>query len=447
MNNMARVQTRSIASRRNPWRSGATMILLGLWTLFILYGTLIPFDFSASGEQVAVKWQALWQNPIHPGPIFDLVANVLLFVPWGGLLAILLGNRRLGLIVTMALATILGGTLSSSVELLQLLEPIRYPSFIDVFTNSAGSALGAFGGWIGCQLVWPWFAPRLRNAVVQGPMTALAVGMTVAILVAAVSPFDLCLGQRPIKEAIKQARIIPFGPAIRASRPPDDPWSWAREALAWSLAGGIFTLALRESGRDVGQSIFGGMAIGVTLAGTCEMAQVFISSRRTDATSILFAAIGCAVGATCAALGRRRHPRAWLVPAQVAWVTVMILTQWSPPGFVPQNLSDIKLNMLIPFMAYYQWSDLRALGDIVDEVLLAVPLGAFLALQWPSGRATIFHAALIGFGVGFLLELGQVFNPARYADITDTFWAATGSALGFMLWRWGCSIRAMVQLA
>ena len=36
---------------RRPRRPGAAAVLLAVWTLFILYGTLLPFDFSAPGSK------------------------------------------------------------------------------------------------------------------------------------------------------------------------------------------------------------------------------------------------------------------------------------------------------------------------------------------------------------------------------------------------------------
>ena len=78
---------------------------------------------------------------------------------------------------------------------------------------------------------------------------------------------------------------------------------------------------------------------------------------------------------------------------------------------------------------------------MLNEVLRTVPLGALLAARRADGRGTAWGAALVGFGVGALLEFGQLFVVGRHAEITDALWAATGSAFGFVLWRWG---RALV---
>ena len=68
---------------------------------------------------------------------------------------------------------------------------------------------------------------------------------------------------------------------------------------------------------------------------------------------------------------------------------------------------------------------------MVNEVLRTVPLGALLAARRADGRGTAWGAALVGFGAGALLEVGQLFVVGRHAEITDALWAATGSAFGF----------------
>ena len=52
-------------------------------------------------------------RPGPPASVVDVTANVLLFLPWGALLAIGLGGRRIGLIASTAAATALGAALSA----------------------------------------------------------------------------------------------------------------------------------------------------------------------------------------------------------------------------------------------------------------------------------------------------------------------------------------------
>ena len=112
-----------------------------------------------------------------------------------------------------------------------------------------------------------------------------------------------------MKAAIARARPIPFGPPLRGPAPDYKPWSWAGELSSWTLAGGLFALAARESRR------IGMVAIGwsVLFAGCVSMAietvQILIPSREVDTTSVVLAVLGSALGAVaCRAFGRQIRP-------------------------------------------------------------------------------------------------------------------------------------------
>ena len=75
-------------------RQNLALILLILWGLFILYGTMLPFDFSASSGLVEWRLRQLWERPIRGmgGSWGDVYSNVAFFMPWGFLLAIWRGK-------------------------------------------------------------------------------------------------------------------------------------------------------------------------------------------------------------------------------------------------------------------------------------------------------------------------------------------------------------------
>ena len=49
----------------SKWRNDPVPVLLVLWGLFIFYGTLLPFEFSASGEQITQKLKGVWERPLE----------------------------------------------------------------------------------------------------------------------------------------------------------------------------------------------------------------------------------------------------------------------------------------------------------------------------------------------------------------------------------------------
>ncbi len=99
--------------------------LLGLWLAGVLALTLYPFAPLARTARPLT-----WAGAAHPSLLaFDIVANVLLFVPLG----VLAPGKR-----TVAA----GLLLSVAIETTQALLPPRTPSLLDVVANSLGVTLG-----------------------------------------------------------------------------------------------------------------------------------------------------------------------------------------------------------------------------------------------------------------------------------------------------------------
>lgn len=97
---------------RSRWRPSPAVVMLVLWGLFIFYGTTLPFDFSASGEQVRERLQSLAADPWHIGSKTDVVSNVLLFMPWGFLLAIWRARSETSFVAALILALLSAALLS-----------------------------------------------------------------------------------------------------------------------------------------------------------------------------------------------------------------------------------------------------------------------------------------------------------------------------------------------
>ncbi len=207
---------------RSRWRPSPAVVMLVLWGLFIIYGTTLPFDFSASGEQVRERLQRLAAHPWHIGSKTDVVSNVLLFMPWGFLLAIWRARRGTSFVAALILALLSAALLSASVELAQLFCPSRITSFVDLATNTFGSMLGMFIGWPLALRVWPKLSIGLRQMVGSRPLAACALATAGALVFAGLSPFDVSLDVGDLKAAVAKARPIPFGPPLRGPRRPQN---------------------------------------------------------------------------------------------------------------------------------------------------------------------------------------------------------------------------------
>jgi glycopeptide antibiotics resistance protein len=423
---------------RLVWRTNPDALLLVVWGFFIVHGTLLPFDLSLSADSVHERMRRLWEQPWRPSSRTDLISNVLLFIPWGFLIAFWANSRGIHALTTLFVSILSAVLFSGSVEFIQLYAPTRTTSFVDLATNTTGSVVGALIGWPCARWLWPRLSKRLRRIIAVYPLAGCAVATAVGLAFAGLSPFDVSLDVGDMKAAIMRARPIPFGPPLRGPAPEYKPWSWAVELSSWTLAGGLFALAARElRGSDM-------VAIGwsVLFAGCVSLAietiQILIPSREVDMTSIVLAVLGSAAGAVVVKRSAVRSARQWINPALLVWALTVALSAWTPPNIAWPEAPFLRPERFLPFWSYYVSSRLTDLAGLFGQLLAFVPLGVLLAAR--ARRQSIAGATLIGLGGGFVLEFGQIFLPARTAEVTSVLMAAVGAGLGVALWRWGESL-------
>lgn len=171
-----------------PTRARLSRVLLLYYVGVVLVITLAPFRFEVP-RQVTV---------FYVGGGFDMVANVLLFVPLGFLYPLTRPHRGLPLV---ARAALLGLLLSAAIEAAQLFERGRYASLVDLGTNAAGALAGALLQWA--------VARRIRlNARVVG---RLALELPLMGLVYLLVPL-LWLGSLAAREqALRLAPLLLLG--------------------------------------------------------------------------------------------------------------------------------------------------------------------------------------------------------------------------------------------
>ena len=139
----ARLPDFTIPPTRTPPRGSlrAGWGALILFTLVLVYASLNPFiGWRAPEAFTLLSWPKYWS-------VFDIVLNVLAYIPFGALLAWQHGRHAPiagGTLFRSALFAIAIGLLMSvALELTQLMLPGRVCSLFDVLANALGSAMGA----------------------------------------------------------------------------------------------------------------------------------------------------------------------------------------------------------------------------------------------------------------------------------------------------------------
>jgi glycopeptide antibiotics resistance protein len=99
-------------------------------------------DFQGHTHWAKVGWIPFVSPPVR---LRDIVANLLLFMPFGAAVALNVPRSR-----AVAIALLSGATISFIGEATQLYSHARFPSATDVVTNTVGSAIAA--AWMSRRL-------------------------------------------------------------------------------------------------------------------------------------------------------------------------------------------------------------------------------------------------------------------------------------------------------
>lgn len=120
-------------------------ILLASVTLFILYASFYPFDFTASAY-TPERFRRLTDLAVNHSGRGDIAGNILLFLPFGFLGAVALSNAIAS--VAKCMLKLLAAALALAVvtQTFQLFLPTRDASAEDIVNNMVGAALGGVLG-------------------------------------------------------------------------------------------------------------------------------------------------------------------------------------------------------------------------------------------------------------------------------------------------------------
>ncbi len=114
--------------------------------VLIFTTTLFPFNFTLRGS--VLGWNALALPPGREGK-WEILANILLYVPLGLAITVYFCSRRLQIRRIVILVLVICFTISYFCEVLQFFLPSRFPSWKDVASNTMAGILGSL-----CVFVW-----------------------------------------------------------------------------------------------------------------------------------------------------------------------------------------------------------------------------------------------------------------------------------------------------
>ena len=354
----------------------------------VVCGSLFPFHYQAHTPSWADGWALLRTEATYSRS--DMVGNVLLFVPYGLLLATRKPRNR------RWLALLGGAALALGLQYLQFWFPERHPSVTDVMLNGLGIAIGLGAGLLGAPLV-----QRMRPVNWPRPQFVLVASMLMALwlvyrwfpLVPALDVQNVINGLRPLLHwreigAVELLRnMAGWLVFLRLSR-----YSCLQRWNGWRIAAlCVAVVALQPW--FVNNAIGAANALGLALA--LALSRVLRSGKRT----LLVTTGVLAVSIVATALS----------PVEVRWVGGFL---WNPLESAGGSLTDDSVQAIPPliekcFLLGSLVFFVRYLG--VSHWLAVLALGAFLlALGWVQqtlpGRTLDITDPLLVLGMAWLVR-------------------------------------------
>ena len=283
-------------------------ISLILFIAFTLYNTLIPFNFNMNGSSfMQLLKSADWALFVHQGnraALTDIAGNILLFIPLG--LLLFLWGRQYKIRGILFLSVLAGFVLSTFIEVLQLFIFQRNSSVTDIFNNTLGTFLGAFGAAIYFKTIAEVSNRFLRSLLKEQPLAIILVAILGFQIVGAIIPFNVSITVSDLIKSLKKINIIPFHnqslSLLLFHRPLNfdaETFNWfafVENILFWSVWGYISGLCYHFywKFRRFGSIIYFGVIIVPPLL--IEFLQIFIVARFSDVNDILSAWTGIVLG-------------------------------------------------------------------------------------------------------------------------------------------------------
>lgn len=253
-------------------------------------------------------------------------------------------------------------------------------------------------------------------------------------------------------QQLRQAPMLKLGIESRAD--------WVANGVLYLPVGFLTTSVLM--GRNAGLGRRGvagllGLAFGLALAVSVELAQTAFPPRTVSRNDLLAEAIGTALGmvGAWAAAGHFHLLLAGygqggaLLAKRLAWFYVLAFPAMALfPFDLLVNLDEVQAKLQGPLVGLWlaesglDMGVARLAAKLVVETLAVLPLGALWA-AWrgasaPTGRASarpgLLQVALIGALLGLLIEAGQLAMASGQSQGLSVLTRATGFALGAIAW-------------
>jgi glycopeptide antibiotics resistance protein len=407
----------------------------------ILYGSLIPFDFAFSVATVPDGFGMLTPGLGSAG-LEDIITNLLVYVPIGLTVALSSLCSRLSKPARVVIAILIGATVSIAIETLQTGIASRVASWLDMFANSAGAAIGAIAG-VTLYKAARSRGARLRARLTERPFLTLASVLALGLFIYKLAPFDFITDTAGLRASF--LRAVWAMPAVGSTVPGVPPYEAMIEQLfaaVWFAGlGYLFALGERESGHRPHVAIALAIQQGCVIVVTSELMQLFTVSNVFEIPAIVLGVLAILLGAWLAifvvdgqigsawkmepesALGGQDRlsatPTLLLVMLVLLQAGAMLAASIDPHLLALGGLDFARIKWM-PFQALWRGPMLDAAFEILSVLIVYGILAAMLAVILRRARVRrmwlVTGAAVIALALA--LEGIQSATVTQSADMT-----------------------------
>ncbi len=403
----------------------AIRVLWIIFSLFIVYGILIPFWFVVSKEAILSNIAHIsWIPFIDPDgsrvSIPDVAQNIMLFLPFGFLGFLSIQEERKDRIARI---TFIGAIFSLSIEILQLFTINRTTSVTDLVVNTIGTFFGALVAsitvYIFSELMSSCYVQRFRYTNFLFPLF-VSFGI---IVLGALHPFDFTLDVGSVWPKVNTLIHDPldFSLILRDE---------AVVFLRFLLFAYVCSLFFQENEQNY--CVLKGIGISCVLGVCLEGSQLIVDSRMPGVQNLLVMLGGSIAGGLLALVGTL------IQFSRIIWGILIIFATLISAGIQllsPFQIAEKYRNFnWIPFLIYYQRTNFEALSTVIESLLLYFPMGFLLQYLFAQKKSRFLSITLITLSIALPLECMQGWIVNRYPDITDIF----GCLIGALAGSWCC---------
>ncbi len=380
---------------------GWLVAIIGL----VVYGSLIPFRFH-SNVLSANNGFGLWLITWHPSTIEDFITNLMVYAVFGFVVFFVMRCHRQPIVSAFFYTCLMGTLLSVFVESCQSATVARVASWLDVASDILGTCLGAIAAYT-VGIYSRRFNVHFRHRLQSHPYSTLALGITLALSIFHLFPFDFVHTTDQMKTVFLRAdwQVIAM---IQPSYWLTDPHVVLAhlEGAGWfALLAYIFFAGRMEHANARNRAFISTIRHGFILAVMIECLQLLTLSHVFEFADVILRCVATIVGACLARSfsyptsevnrSDKRVPmmsKSILLALVVIQVVALLISAYYK-GQTQHGVSGEIANVPLPFMSLWQSSLRVALGQLVSTLVY------YACLSWPlvtlMRRMKIVDAGLI----------------------------------------------------